>query len=88
MIFSKQRYDTFNDADKAAFKSAGKAAAVAMRKFVDDVETKGVETLKSQGMQVVSAVDTAKFQTVLTPAYAEYAKKFGQDKIDRIRNFK
>lgn len=59
-----------------------------MRKFVDDVETKGVETLKGQGMQVVTAVDTAKFQAVLAPAYAEYAKRFGQAKIDAIRNYK
>ncbi|BBK42597.1 periplasmic substrate-binding transporter [Allostella vacuolata] len=88
VIFSKQRWDGLNDADKAAFKAAGKAAAAAMRRFVDEVETKGVETLKGQGMQVVTSVDTAKFQTVLAPAYAEYAKRFGQERIDRIRNYK
>ncbi|BBK36951.1 periplasmic substrate-binding transporter [Allostella sp. ATCC 35155] len=88
VIVSKDRFDGLKDADKAAFRAAGKAAAAAMRKFVDDVETKGVETLKGQGMQVVTAVDTAKFQAVLAPAYAEYAKRFGQAKIDAIRNYK
>lgn len=88
IIVSKQRFDALNDADKAAFRAAGKAGAAAMRAFVDDVETKGVETLRGQGMQVVTAVDTAKFQTVLAPAYAEYGKRFGQAKIDAIRDFK
>ncbi len=87
VIFSKQRYDAASTEDKAAFKAAGKAAAVAMRRFVDEVEQKGVETLKGQGMQVVGSVDTAKFQAVLAPAYAEYAKRFTQARIDRIRNY-
>lgn len=87
VILSKQRWDAASAEDKAAFKSAGKAAAVAMRRFVDEVEQKGVEALKAQGMQVVTSVDTARFQAALAPAYAEYAKRFTQARIDRIRNY-
>ncbi|MCC7274701.1 MAG: TRAP transporter substrate-binding protein, partial [Alphaproteobacteria bacterium] len=87
IIVSRRLYDGQPDDGKAALKAAGKAAAAAMRRFVDDVETKGVEALRAQGMQVVAAVDTAKFQAALAPAYAEYAKRFGQERIDRIRNW-
>ena len=44
--------------------------------------------VQAMGMKVVEKVDTAKFQTALEPAFAEYAKRFGKDKIDQIRNFK
>lgn len=33
-------------------------------------------------------VDRTKYQEVLTPVFAEFAKKFGQASIDRIRNYK
>ena len=59
-----------------------------MRAFVDDVEKKGVQELRAQGMGVVAKIDTAKFQAALAPAYAEYAKTYGQANIDRIRNYK
>ena len=75
-------------ADKKAFVDAAKAGGAAMRKFVDEVERKGVDELTRQGMQIVPKVDTAKFQASLAPAYAEYAKKYGQANIDRIRNYK
>ena len=41
-----------------------------------------------KGMQVVENVDKAKFQAALAPTFAEFGKKFGQDNIDRIRNYK
>jgi hypothetical protein len=39
-------------------------------------------------MQVDTSVDAAQFQKALQPAYAQYAKKYGQANIDRIRNYK
>jgi TRAP-type C4-dicarboxylate transport system substrate-binding protein len=38
-------------------------------------------------MEVITDVDRTKFQAALEPAYAEYSKKFGKDKIDQIRNY-
>ena len=39
-------------------------------------------------MQVIENVDKAKFQTALTPVYADFEKQFGKANIDKIRNFK
>ena len=39
-------------------------------------------------MTVAENVDKAKFQAQLAPVYADFAKRFGQDNIDRIRNYR
>ena len=39
-------------------------------------------------MNVVENLDKGKFQATLGPTYADFGKKFGQDNIDRIRNYK
>ena len=38
-------------------------------------------------MNVTTNVDKAKFQAALSPVYADFAKRFGQANIDRIRNY-
>jgi len=37
---------------------------------------------------VIENVDKARFQAALSPAYADFAKRFGQANIDRIRNYR
>jgi tripartite ATP-independent transporter DctP family solute receptor len=81
-------WNRLSDADKKMFKQAALVSAAATRQKVAEVETTGIKELQSQGMQVVTNIDKAKFQAALAPAYAEYAKKFGQANIDRIRNYK
>jgi hypothetical protein len=39
-------------------------------------------------MVVVENVDKSKFQSALTPVYADFGKRFGQENIDRIKNYK
>lgn len=81
-------YNAMSEADRKHFLQAAKVGAQAMRKRVQEVEVVGVAELRKQGVSVVTDVDKAKFQEALKPAYAEYSKRFGADKIDRIRNFK
>jgi len=88
LILSPTFWGSLSDAQKAAFTEGAKAGASASRAFVDDVETKGVELAKSNGMQVVEKVDTAAFRAALEPAYKQYAKKFGQQALDAIANVK
>lgn len=88
IMLSPKVFNGLAAADKQAFRTAAQAAGQAMRAFVDDVEKKGVEELRAQGMLVVTKVDTARFQAALAPGYAEYARKYGQASIDRIRNYK
>ena len=56
------------------------------RDRIDDDEKKAVADLRAKGMQVVENVDKAKFQATLTPVYADFGKRFGQENIDRIKN--
>lgn len=88
IITSTKLFNSLSDADKKAFKEAAKVGAIAMRKRVNEIEASGIKELQTQGVNVVTSVDKAKFQSALAPAYAEYAKRFGADNIERIRNYK
>ena len=88
LMVSPSFWASLNDAQKAAFTEGARAGALASRKFVDDVEKKGVEEIKSHGMQVVMDVDKAAFKTAMAPAYKQYATKFGQKTMDDISNVK
>jgi len=58
-----------------------------MREKVAAVESNGVAELRAAGMEVITDVDRTKFQEALAPAYDEYAKRFGKEKIEQIRNY-
>lgn len=88
LVLSPSFWGSLTDAQKAAFTEGATAGAQASRAFVDDVEAKGVEMAKSNGMQVVENVDAAAFRAALEPAYKQYAKKFGQQTLDAIANVK
>ena len=82
------RWDSLSDADKRAFLEAAKEGVRANRARVDEDERKAVADLRAKGMIVAENVDKAKFQAALAPAYADFAKRFGQANIDRIRNYR
>jgi hypothetical protein len=42
-----------------------------------------VADLRAKGMTVAESVDKARFQAQLAPVYADFAKRFGQENIDR-----
>jgi TRAP-type C4-dicarboxylate transport system substrate-binding protein len=86
IIVSPTVWDTLSDEEKDAFKQAGKAAAKAMREKVRADAESGVETLRSQGMEVTEDVDREAFEAALEPLMAGYAEKFGQERLDAIRN--
>jgi tripartite ATP-independent transporter DctP family solute receptor len=88
LIVSPGFWNGLSDAQKTAFTAGAQAGALASRKFVDEVEKKGVEDIKSHGTQVVTAVDKAAFKAAIAPAYKEYASKFGQKTLDQISNVK
>jgi tripartite ATP-independent transporter DctP family solute receptor len=88
ILMNKGKWDALSAADKQAFTDAARAAVAANRARIDDDERKAVADLRAKGMVVADHVDKAKFQAQLAPVYAEFAKRFGQDRIDRIRNYK
>jgi TRAP-type C4-dicarboxylate transport system substrate-binding protein len=87
ILMAKSTYDGLSADEQKMFKEAAAVAAKAMRDKVAAVEANGVAELRAAGMEVITDVDRAKFQEALEPAYAEYSKKFGKDKIDQIRNY-
>jgi TRAP-type C4-dicarboxylate transport system substrate-binding protein len=88
LILSPKLWNSLNDADKAAFREAGKAAAAAQRKKVNDDENAGIDQLRKEGVNVVTNVDGAGFRAAMTPVWSEFAKKYGADNIKRIQDFK
>ncbi len=88
ILMNKAQWDKLSPADKQAFMEAAKEAVKANRARIDDDEKKAVADLRAKGMAVVEIVDKTKFQATLGPIYADFGKKFGQDNIDRIKNYK
>lgn len=78
-------WDGLDAADRALFRTAAGIGATAMRGAVDRAETSGIESLRAAGMTVVEDVDRAAFQAALAPAYQAYARRFGNDRLERIR---
>jgi tripartite ATP-independent transporter DctP family solute receptor len=87
-LMNKARWDKLSDADQQAFLAAAKEGVKANRARVDEDERKAVADLRAKGMIVAENVDKAKFQAALAPAYAGFAKRFGEANIDRIRNYR
>ncbi|NDY90431.1 TRAP transporter substrate-binding protein [Ideonella livida] len=74
-----------SEADKKVFQAAAAKSVAASRKKVNDDEANGLAQLKKDGMQIVEQVDGASFRKAIAPAYAEFAKEFGADKIAAIQ---
>ena len=88
IITSPRLMGKLSDADKKVFYEAGKKAAAAQRKKVNDDENTGIAQLEKDGMTVVRKVDGAAFRNALKEVYAGYSKEFGADNIRRIQDFK
>ncbi len=88
ILMNKAQWDKLAPADKDAFLAAAREAVKVNRARVDADEKKAIAELRAKGMVVVENVDKAKFQAALAPVYADFSKRFGQDNIDRIKNYK
>ncbi len=88
LITSPRVWNKLNDADKKVFAAAAKSSVAATRKKVNDDEANGIAQLEKDGMQVVRQVNGNTFREATKPAYANYAKEFGADKIAAIQAIK
>lgn len=88
LILSPAVWNKLSAADKQVFLDAGKKAAAAQRKKVNDDEDNGIAQLEKEGMQVVKQVNGESFRKAVAPAYQQYAKEFGADKIAAIQAVK
>ena len=88
ILLSPTVWGKLNDADKKAFTVAAQQSVAATRKKVSDDEANGLALLKKDGMQIDEKVDGESFRKAVAPAYAEFAKEFGADKIAAIQAVK
>ena len=88
VLMSPATFGKLSKADQDMLREVGKVGAKATRDKVTEVETSGVDELRKRGMEVTTSVDMARFQTVLTPAFADFGREFGADRIQRIRDWK
>jgi tripartite ATP-independent transporter DctP family solute receptor len=88
LILSPNVWGKLSDADKKVFTDAAVKAGIAQRKRVNDDEATGIAQLKKDGMQVVENVNGESFRAAVAPAYAEFAKEFGADKIAAVQAVK
>ncbi|MBP6901754.1 MAG: TRAP transporter substrate-binding protein [Burkholderiaceae bacterium] len=88
ILLSPTVWNKLSEADKKVFTEAGLKAGAAQRKKVNDDENNGIAQLKKDGMQVNEKPDGDSFRKAVAPAYAEFAKEFGADKIAAIQAVK
>ena len=88
ILMNKAQWDKLSPADQQAFMDAAKEAVKANRARIDEDERKAVADLRAKGMLVVDTLDKSRFQSALTPVYGDFAKRFGQENIDKIKNYK
>jgi TRAP-type transport system periplasmic protein len=88
ILMNKAQWDKLPGADKQAFLESAREAVKANRARVDEDEAKAVADLRAKGMVIVENVDKSKFQAALAPVYVDFGKRFGQENIDRIQNYK
>lgn len=88
LILSPNVWNKLSEADKKVFVEAAQKGGAAQRKKVNDDEANGIAQLKKDGMQVVEKVDGDSFRKAVAPAFANFAKEFGADKIAAIQAVK
>lgn len=85
LILSPKVWDKLSEDERKVFLAAAKKAAEAQRRKVNDDESNGIAQLKKDGMQVVEKVDGESFRKAAAPAFANFAKEFGAERIAAIQ---
>lgn len=88
MIVSKKIWDGMPKADQDIFLKTAKEAGAFERKTNRDAEESKIKDMESKGLVVTRDVDKPAWVKAMTPAYEEFAKQFGKDKMDAIINSK
>jgi tripartite ATP-independent transporter DctP family solute receptor len=88
LVVNPAAYAALSADDKKVLDEEGLRAMRRTKEEVAKVEKTGVDELRGMGLQVVEKVDTAKFQEMLKPTFADLAKRFGESTINRIKDHK
>ncbi|MCW5750700.1 MAG: TRAP transporter substrate-binding protein DctP [Alphaproteobacteria bacterium] len=88
MLASPVTWGKLSPQDRQIVADAAKTAALALRKRVQELEEETIKALASEGMQVTKVADIDAFVQALKPAEAEFARRFGRETLEAIRNTK
>lgn len=86
-VMSVACYERLSPQDRNAMLASATIAAGASRSYASRAQTKGVEILRTSGMQVVPAIDTMQFASAMAPALPEFDRRFGVALVKKIRDF-
>lgn len=84
VLFSMKKWNRIPKADQEIIVQAAQEVALFERKFNRDAEEQKLKEMEGKGLVVVRDPDIAAWKNAMRPAYDEFAKQFGQDKIDAI----
>lgn len=86
LLISPMVWHGMSAEDQEIFLQGAREGAIAMRGYVDEVESAGVEQLQAAGMTIneLTAEQRAAFQQALTPAYERYYGTYSRDLIEQI----
>ncbi len=88
LIVSAKKWQAIPPADQEMLLKTALEVAQFERKLGRDAEEKQVAELTARGMTVTKDVDKAAWQKAMQPAFDEFSKQFGKEKIDAILNTK
>jgi len=87
-IVSKKRWDAMPKADQDIFRKTAMEVAQFQRKVNRDAEEAKLKEMAGKGLTVIRDVNKPAWQKAMQPAFDEFSKQFGKDKIDAIMNTK
>lgn len=84
IIMSLKKWQAMPKEDQDLFVKTALEVAPWQRKLGRDSEEKMLADLAQKNMSIVKDVDKAAWQKAMQPAFEEFSKQFGKDKIDAI----
>ena len=84
ICMSKKIFDSFDENDKKILIESAKEAGQICRDFNKNSESKMLEEMKAQGMEIIDDVDIQAFQNVLKDFYSKRAENIGKDYVEKL----
>jgi tripartite ATP-independent transporter DctP family solute receptor len=84
IIMSLKKWQGLSKEDQELFLRTAQEVASWQRKLGRDEEEKMLAELEQKGMTVIRDVDKDAWQKAMQPAFEEFSRQFGRDKIDAI----
>ncbi len=88
LIVSSKKWQGMPKEDQEMLLKTAKEVAQYQRKLGRDAEEKQLGELAAKGMTITKDVDKKAWQDAMQPAFADFSKQFGKEKIDAILNTK